>query len=170
MLTIIFITRSLKVQNRGKNPAQCAGLMGVSVKFQTKSGSLRLRQRKQRRLCQPSLANFSPHDMHLRSVGTFSLAARCSITSSSPSSELVSIHSCNSSLVVIDRYLVDSCPNHHFGGVPHFYALRRLASVLPAYCCTLKGVLLQTQPFTRIADLINKITPPVREKKIIIFS
>lgn len=89
MLTIIFITRSLKVQNRGKNPAQCAGLMGVSVKFQTKSGSLRLRQRKQRRLCQPSLANFSPHDMHLRSVGT-SLAARCSITSSSLSSELVS--------------------------------------------------------------------------------
>ncbi|MEC8289487.1 MAG: hypothetical protein VX007_07685, partial [Pseudomonadota bacterium] len=64
-----------KVQNRAKNPAQRAGLMGIGLKIQTKSGSLRLRQRKQRRLCQPSLANFSPQDMHLRSVGT-SLAAR----------------------------------------------------------------------------------------------
>ena len=54
---------------------------------QTKSGSLRFRQRRHSRLCQPSLANFSPHDMHLRSVGR-SWAARWSMTSSSASDEL----------------------------------------------------------------------------------
>jgi hypothetical protein len=54
---------------------------------QMKSGSLRFRQRRHSRLCQPSLANFSPHDMHLRSVGR-SWAARWSMTSSSASDEL----------------------------------------------------------------------------------